>query len=72
MLRKEIPNSEAEMPIYKLIGILGVLVMCCAIAILTSSLHFLVLGKDFTPLFWQYAETYLPQGMKKHREDAIA
>lgn len=31
-----------------------------------------VLGKDFTALFWQYAETYLPQGIKKHREDAIA
>jgi hypothetical protein len=31
-----------------------------------------VLGKDFTSLFWQYAETYLPQGIKKHREDAIA
>ncbi|WP_263744649.1 hypothetical protein [Plectonema radiosum] len=46
--------------------------MCCAIAILTSSLHFLVLGKDFTALFWQYAERYLPQGIKKHQEDAIA
>ena len=31
-----------------------------------------MLGKDFTALFWQYAETYLPQGIKKHREDAIA
>jgi len=31
-----------------------------------------VLGKDFTSFFWQYAETYLPQGIKKHREDAIA
>ncbi|NEU71037.1 hypothetical protein PI95_000210 [Hassallia byssoidea VB512170] len=31
-----------------------------------------VLGKDFTALFWQYAETYLPQGIKKHLQDAIA
>jgi hypothetical protein len=31
-----------------------------------------VLGKNFTALFWQYAENYLPQGIKKHREDAIA
>ncbi|MBD2775314.1 hypothetical protein [Iningainema tapete] len=30
------------------------------------------LGKNFTALFWRYAETYLPQGIKKHREDAIA
>lgn len=43
MLRKDIPNSEAETPIYRLIGILGVLVMMVAIAISTSSLHFLVL-----------------------------
>lgn len=31
-----------------------------------------VLGKDFSKLFWRYAETYLPQGIKKHWEDAIA
>lgn len=31
-----------------------------------------VLGKDFNTLFWQYSETYLPQGIKKHRYDAIA
>lgn len=30
------------------------------------------LGKNFTALFWRYAETYLPQGIKKHRDDAIA
>jgi hypothetical protein len=31
-----------------------------------------VLGKKFNDLFWQYAETHIPQGIKKHREDAIA
>ncbi|MBW4565144.1 MAG: hypothetical protein KME32_29420 [Mojavia pulchra JT2-VF2] len=31
-----------------------------------------VLGRNFTTLFWRYAETHLPQGIKKHREDAIA
>ncbi|BAY09312.1 hypothetical protein [Calothrix sp. NIES-2098] len=31
-----------------------------------------VLGKNFNDLFWRYAETHLPQGVKKHREDAIA
>ncbi|HLO85317.1 MAG TPA: hypothetical protein VK203_09935 [Nostocaceae cyanobacterium] len=31
-----------------------------------------VLGKDFNTLFWQYAETYLPTGIKKHRDDTIA
>ncbi|OUL18120.1 hypothetical protein BV378_37340 [Nostoc sp. RF31YmG] len=31
-----------------------------------------VLGKNFNDLFWRYAETHLPQGIKKHREDAIA
>lgn len=31
-----------------------------------------VLGKNFTTLFWRYAETTIPQGVKKHREDAIA
>lgn len=31
-----------------------------------------VLGKDFSKLFWQYAETYIPKGIKKHLEDAIA
>lgn len=31
-----------------------------------------VLGKDFSKLFWRYAETHLPQGIKKHWEDAIA
>ncbi|MFS0519318.1 hypothetical protein ACEYW6_32125 [Nostoc sp. UIC 10607] len=30
------------------------------------------LGKNFTALFWRYAQTYLPKGIKKHREDAIA
>ncbi|BAY31575.1 hypothetical protein NIES2107_34360 [Nostoc carneum NIES-2107] len=30
------------------------------------------LGKNFKTLFWQYAETYIPQGIKKHRQDAIA
>lgn len=30
-----------------------------------------VLGKNFTSLFWRYAETHLPQGLKKHREDAM-
>ncbi|AFY32789.1 hypothetical protein [Calothrix sp. PCC 7507] len=30
-----------------------------------------VLGKNFTTLFWRYAETYLPQGIKKHRKDAM-
>lgn len=50
MLRKDIPNSKAETPIYRLIGILGVLVVMVAIAIPTSSSianmygpHFLVL-----------------------------
>lgn len=50
MLREDIPNSKAETPIYKLIGILGVLVVMVAIAIPTSSSianmygpHFLVL-----------------------------
>ncbi|MBD2194761.1 MULTISPECIES: hypothetical protein [Calothrix] len=31
-----------------------------------------VLGKNFNDLFWRYAETYIPQGIKKHRLDAIA
>ena len=31
-----------------------------------------VLGKNFNDLFWRYAETHIPQGIKKHREDAIA
>ncbi|WP_414578898.1 hypothetical protein [Anabaena sp. CCY 9402-a] len=30
------------------------------------------MGKNFTTLFWRYAETPIPQGMKKHRQDAIA
>lgn len=30
------------------------------------------LGKNFNTLFWRYAETYLPTGIKKHRYDAIA
>ncbi|MBD2213559.1 hypothetical protein H6G64_19440 [Calothrix sp. FACHB-156] len=30
------------------------------------------LGKNFKTLFWRYAETYIPQGIKKHRQDAIA
>ncbi len=28
------------------------------------------LNKDFSKLFWQYAETYNPQGIKKHLDDA--
>ncbi|BAY97644.1 hypothetical protein NIES37_15880 [Tolypothrix tenuis PCC 7101] len=32
----------------------------------------IALGKNFKTLFWQYAETYIPQGIKKHRQDAIA
>jgi hypothetical protein len=31
-----------------------------------------ILGKNLAPLFWQYAKTYFPKGIKKHREDAIA
>lgn len=31
-----------------------------------------VLGKEFNTLFWGYAESYLPTGIKKHRDDAIA
>jgi hypothetical protein len=31
-----------------------------------------VLGKNFNDLFWRYAETHIPQGIKKHQEDAIA
>ncbi|WP_413171480.1 hypothetical protein [Anabaena azotica] len=31
-----------------------------------------VLGKEFNALFWRYAETYLPKGIKKHQDDAIA
>ncbi|QFS49080.1 hypothetical protein GXM_06574 [Nostoc sphaeroides CCNUC1] len=30
------------------------------------------LGKNFTTLFWRYAQTHVPKGIKKHREDAIA
>lgn len=30
------------------------------------------LNKDFSKLFWQYAETHNPQGIKKHLYDAIA
>ncbi|MBG1267210.1 hypothetical protein [Nostoc sp. WHI] len=30
------------------------------------------LGKNFTALFWRYAQTHVPKGIKKHREDAIA
>jgi hypothetical protein len=30
------------------------------------------LNKDFSKLFWQYTETYNPQGIKKHLLDAIA
>jgi len=30
------------------------------------------LDEDFSKLFWLYAETYLPQGIKKHLLDAIA
>jgi hypothetical protein len=31
-----------------------------------------VLGKRFATLFRQYAHTYVPSGIKKHRDDAIA
>lgn len=30
------------------------------------------LGKEFNALFWRYAETYLPKGIKKHQDDAIS
>ncbi|BBD67325.1 hypothetical protein NIES4072_53810 [Nostoc commune NIES-4072] len=30
------------------------------------------LGKNFTALFWRYAQTHVPKGIKKHKEDAIA
>jgi hypothetical protein len=30
------------------------------------------LGARFAALFWRYADTYLPSGTKKHRQDAIA
>lgn len=30
------------------------------------------LDKDFSKLFWQYTETYIPQRIKKHLYDAIA
>ena len=30
------------------------------------------LNKDFSKFFWQCAETYNPQGIKKHLDDAIA
>ncbi|MBW4621023.1 MAG: hypothetical protein KME17_16910 [Cyanosarcina radialis HA8281-LM2] len=30
------------------------------------------LGKKFNSLFWQYAETYMPEGIRKHHNDAIA
>jgi len=32
----------------------------------------LALGKNFNALFWKYAESYIPSGIKKHRQDAIA
>src|SRR5436190_8268533 len=35
-------------------------------------LSYKVLGKRFTALFRQYADTYIPSGIKKHRNDAIA
>lgn len=35
-------------------------------------LSYKVLGKSFTALFRQYAHTYVPSGIKKHRDDAIA
>ncbi len=31
-----------------------------------------VLGKRFAVLFWRHADTYVPKGMKKHQDDAIA
>ena len=31
-----------------------------------------LLGKNFNALFWRYAESYIPQGIKKHRKDAIS
>jgi hypothetical protein len=30
------------------------------------------MGKNFTTLFWRYAENPIPPGIKKHRQDAIA
>jgi hypothetical protein len=35
-------------------------------------LTYRVLGKHFVLLFRRYAETYIPQGIKKHRDDAIS
>lgn len=29
------------------------------------------LGQDFTEFFWQYAETFCPTGLKKHKQDAV-
>jgi uncharacterized protein (TIGR04222 family) len=51
MLREDIPNSKAETPIFRLIGILGVLVMMCAIAIPTSSSIANMHGSDFLVLY---------------------
>lgn len=34
-------------------------------------LSYKVLGQSFTALFRQYADTYVPHGIKKHRDDAI-
>ena len=31
-----------------------------------------VLGEGFVKLFWRYAVTYVPKGIKKHQEDAFA
>lgn len=30
------------------------------------------LGKTFARLFWRYADTFIPQGVKKQRQDALA
>jgi len=35
-------------------------------------LSYKVLGTRFTALFRQYADTYIPSGINKHRDDAIA
>lgn len=35
-------------------------------------LTYRVLGKHFALLFRRYAETYVPKGIKKHRDDAIS
>jgi hypothetical protein len=34
-------------------------------------LTFKCLGKDFSQIFWEYSETFIPSGIKKHQQDAI-